>query len=791
MASGKRNERRPGDGGTPPPDAPAVAAAPAEAAPGDAVVAPPPAVPPRPRPGSRRLYAGDVVGGLAGLAVALPQAMGLGIALFAAMGLDAPGGALAGLIGAAAISLASGLGGNTLGMISAPNGPVVIFLIGALASVAGDGVAAADLPTALAVLVVLAGAFQVLLGLTGGGQLIKYIPYPVVSGLVTAIGALMIGSQLPSLLGGPAGVARMTAFASGLLVEALGLDAPERPIALGEAIWLLMPAATTVVTLLGIYLVPLRWPRIPGIVGGFVLGLAFFHAIAAVAPGPVPAAWVVGAIPGPESLAHGMTSAGLAALPWSLLVVSGMALAVVASIDCMVTAVVADAATGSRHDSRGELVAQGIGQAVAGLLGGCGGGGTKGSTLTAIHAGGRRWSAVVAAIGVIALVLLLRPVGNALPISVLAGAVIHVGFHMLDWRIVAWLRTRKARVDGVLALAVVAAAMAFDVTAGVGVGAVGSALLFIRGQSGATAVHERATGRERRSLRHRGQAEKALLDAHGERILYIELRGHLFFGTVDRLFTELYDDLRRPVWIVINMRRVQSLDMSGLNLLRQMTALITANGGQLLFANIYPDIAPDRKMGKLLRLLGPGEKGFKARTFKSSDKALQYAEDGLLAELTGQHPNGSSKRVEVDANELCRDMRPKTRAALRKVLRPVTMRPKARFYGVGETDAVLFLVVKGEVDIRLPTDKYHYKRLKRVGPGGFFGEMSFLNPAPRVTTAVAVTEVEALALDPAAIARNSDAATTEAIQALCLQLGTELAAQMRWASAEICRLERW
>ena len=93
----------------------------------------------------------------------------------------------------------------------------------------------------------------------------------------------------------------------------------------------------------------------------------------------------------------------------------------------------------------------------AGLMGGCGGGGTKGSTLTAIHGGGRRWSTVVAALGGIALVLFLRPVGNVLPISVLAGAIIHVGFHMLDWRIIAWLRTSKARIDGVLALAVVAA----------------------------------------------------------------------------------------------------------------------------------------------------------------------------------------------------------------------------------------------------------------------------------------------------------------------------------------------
>lgn len=742
-------------------------------------------------PGRWRFRSGDLFGGLTGLAVALPQSLGLGVALFVSMGLDASSGALAGLIAAAAISLASGLAGNTSGMISAPNGPVVILLIGALATVAGNGVAAGDLPAALAIIVVLAGIFQALLGASGGGQLIKYIPYPVVSGLVTAIGVLMIVSQLPALFGGAGGVAKITGVIGGLAVETLGGTAAASPADAREAAWLLIPFATTLITLVGIYLLP-RWTqRIPGIVGGFVLGLVAFHAAAVALPGPIPAAWVVGTIPGLDSLALNVRPAALSGLPWDLMIVSGLALAVVASIDCMVTAVVADAATGDRHDSRGELLAQGIGQIAAGLLGGCGGGGTKGSTLTAIRSGGRRWPAVVAALGIVALMLFLRPVGQALPISVLAAVIIHVGFHMVDFRVVVWLRTPKARIDGVLALAVVTATLMFDVMTGVGVGAVGSAVLFIRGQSAASAIHNRATGKERRSLRHRNKAENDLLDAHGERILYVELRGHLFFGTVDRLFTELYADLKRPVWIVVNMRRVQSLDLSGLNLLHQMIALITANGGHMLFANIYPEIAPERKMSKLLRLLGSGDKEVKAKTFKSSDKALQFAEDGLLAELAGQAPKGAVRRVEIADNELCRSLRPKVRAALAKALRPVLLRAKDRVYSAGDTDDTLFFVVQGEVDIRIPVDKYHYKRLKRVGPGGVFGEMSFLNPGARVTTAVAATDAEVMALKAAKIEGIDDPLVREAVQALQVELGRELVDRMRWATAEICRLERW
>ena len=734
---------------------------------------------------------GDLVGGLTGMAVALPQSMGLGIALFLSMGLGASSGALAGLIGAAAISLVSGAAGNTRGMISAPNGPVVIFLIGALASFAAGGVGAAELPTVLAVLVVFAGCFQILLAVSGGGQLIKYIPYPVVTGLVTAIGVLMVASQLPSLFGGSEGVSTVLGIAGTLMIEAPHVNLTDHRSELLAGAWALVPAATAAVTLLGIYLVP-RWlPKIPGIVGGFAVGLVFFHLVMLLAPGIVPDAWIVGRIPGLEALALDVTAGSLTGLPWHLIVVSALALAVVTSIDCMVTAVVADAATGSRHNARGELIAQGIGQISAGLLGGCGGGGTKGSTLTAIHSGGRRWPAVVAALSVVALMLFLRRLGEFLPISVLAAVIIHVGFHMLDWRIISWLRSKKARIDGVLAFVVAAATVVFDVMTGVGVGAVSAAVLFIRSQSAATAIHERATGKERRSLRHRTKEESKLLDDLGDRILYVELRGHLFFGTVDRLFTELYDDLRRPIWIVINMRRVQSLDMSGLNLLRQMTALITANGGHIVFANVYPGVAPDRKMTKVLRLLNPGDRGLKAKTFKNADKALQYAEDQLLTEATGQPPAGFAKRVEVEDNDLCRTMRPKVKASLRKILRPVSLPAKERIYTTGDTDSTLYLVIQGEVDIRLATDKYHYKRLKRVGPGSFFGEMSFLNPGPRVTTAVAMGDVELMALDQASAKAGADPLVKEAIQALQSEIGLDLAARMRWASTEICRLEKW
>lgn len=259
-------------------------------------------------------------------------------------------------------------------------------------------------------------------------------------------------------------------------------------------------------------------------------------------------------------------------LPWLTILTISLAVAMLASIDCLLTAVVADGQTGSRHNSKLELTAQGIGQILSGILGGIGGGGTKGSTLVAIESGGRRWSGVVCALSIISLILFAGSMGLLLPVSVLAGVIAYVGINMLDINILSWFQRRRLRVDAIVAIAVIALTLIYDLLVGLGVGLVGSVLLYTRTQFRLPVLHDRATGRNHRSLQERSDAENQLLNEHGDRIIYLELRGSLFFGTVDRLFNELLEDLEKPVWMVINMRRVQHIDSSAVHLLGQMAA---------------------------------------------------------------------------------------------------------------------------------------------------------------------------------------------------------------------------
>jgi len=711
-----------------------------------------------------RFTAADLLGGLAATTVALPQAMGLGVALFAGMGFAPSAGALAGLMGAAALSLSSGLTGATVGMISAPNGPVIMLLSASLTAVAAQGVQGDGLLVALAAIMLLTGLFQFLLGISGGGQLIKFIPYPAVAGLVTGIGILMVLSQLKPL--------------SGAGAQALG------------AAWTGVPAVTALLTFAGIRLAPWIAPRMPGIIIGLLAGTVAFHLIMLAAPGAVPGGWVVGTIPGLDAIRFDASPATVATLPWGLILVSALTLAVLASLDCLLTSVVADEETGERHDARRELAAQGVGQAMAGLLGGIGGGGTKGSTLVSVKSGGRRWAAAVSGSTFLALILFLGPLGSVLPIGALAGVIIAVGVEMVEWNILHWLRRPGTRLDGAVAVLVVAVTLAVDLMVGVAVGVLGSVFLFLLGQVRARVIHERANAKERRSLRYRTQEERALLDEHGDRIQYVELRGNLFFGTVDRLFTELMPDLGRPVWMILNMRRVQYLDMSGLHLFRQMLKRLSAHGGHLIYSDVRKSGHRERKMHTLLSWLGPEAELPPVRTFMSNDAALEYAEDELLKDL-GHRPPEVTQRVELDRNELFRHMKPKTREAIKAVMRPLSLQRKARVFTYGESDGALYVILDGEVELRLPTRVYHYKRLAKLGPGSFFGEGAFLDPAPRTATAVVTRDAELLVLDRQGIESLAEKRQREAGWSVLYELGGSLARQLRWSRSELRRQERW
>jgi SulP family sulfate permease len=713
------------------------------------------------RPLENRFQMGDLWGGMAASAVVLPQALAFGVALLTPFGLDAARGALAGMIGTVFICTAAGITGGTRGLIASPTGPTLVLLTGALGAVAAAG--GADILLTMTAIVALTGIFQTFIGLSGGGGLIKYIPYPVVSGFMTGSALLMIKSQLDPMSGA-------------------GYDAAWESMR-----WL--PAAAAGATFLAMSYGPrlIRW--LPGTIVGLVFGTLCFHLLALLVDADLPAHWLIGALPSIDSLSFDYSLAAAATLRWDVIVGAAIALAILASLDTLLTAVIADVETGARHKARIELTGQGIGNILAGLAGGMAGAGTTGATVVAVRSGARRWGAMSAAGVFVLLIFVGRDIGRLLPIGVLAGVIIHVAVKMIDRDIITWLKQRSTRMDSAIAILVTLVTVVYDLMIAVGAGVAIAIILFIRTQIRTSVVHRRSTAAQTHSTKQRTERERELLDEHGDRIIVYELRGNLFFATADQLLAQLAPDLDAPNWVILHMRRVYHADLTALKIVQQIARRLEAHSGHLIFCNVHRGIGIGETVQATMQTISTDSAEVQVLTFNGKDEALAHAENALLDEL-GSPPTETSVNAPLAATDLCRKM---TDEQIRLVEQSLSTRSVAKgdaLFRVGDEGDELFVVLQGEIEIRLPTTAHHHKRLSSCGPGTFFGELAFLIPGPRAADAIAVHDSKLLVLDRDGFARLSAESPDTAIQ-LLMVLGRIQVENQRWSTIEIQRLSEW
>ncbi|MCY4128788.1 MAG: SulP family inorganic anion transporter [Gammaproteobacteria bacterium] len=352
---------------------------------------------------SVRDCAGDLYGGLTAAVVSLPAALAFGIA----SGL----GAAAGLYGALGVGLFAALFGGTKGQISGPTGPMAVAVAVIVASYANS------IAEALTI-VVMGGCIQVFFGLIRIGRFIAYTPQAVISGFMSGIGLIIILIQLLPFIG----------------VSPVGgpLDSAKTLI---EQITNAKLSALTIATVS--LLIVMLWPRrashyVPGPVVALFVGtaLGMFWLTDAPTIGDVP----MGA---PEfTLTLPTVDFVLRALEPALI------LALLGSVDSLLTALIAESVTGSRHRPNKELIGQGVGNIVAGAIGGMAGAGNTLGTLTNIRAGGSTLvSGVFYALIMLLIVLGLGTYVSPIPNAVLAAILIKIGIDIIDWRNIRHLLT--------------------------------------------------------------------------------------------------------------------------------------------------------------------------------------------------------------------------------------------------------------------------------------------------------------------------------------------------------------
>lgn len=387
-------------------------------------------------------FRGDLFGGITSMVVALPIALGFGVA----SGM----GAAAGLYGAIAVGFFAAVFGGTRSQISGPTAPMTVAMVVILTS------HTTNLAEAMAV-VVMAGLLQVILGLSKIGRFLVYTPHVVVSGFMSGIGIIIMLMQALPFLGAPAVSGGVMGVVRTLPEAVTNIDISAFVIA--------------TVTLAVAVLWPRRLARIApsalaALIAGTVLGVVWLNG----AP-------VIGEVPtGLPDLQLSLPSAGflLGTLEPALI------LALLGSVDSLITSLIADSLTSSRHNPDRELIGQGIGNMVAGLVGALPGSGATVNTVTNIRAGGRTpVSGAMCAVLLLALVLGLGRYVEPIPLAALAGVLMKIGWDIVDWRLFT-LMHRIPRAYMIIMLATLTLTVFVDLLTAVAIGLIAAGMAHAR-----------------------------------------------------------------------------------------------------------------------------------------------------------------------------------------------------------------------------------------------------------------------------------------------------------------------
>ena len=560
---------------------------------------------------------GDFFGGLTAGIVALPLALAFGVS----SGLG-PG---AGLYGAIFICFFAALFGGTSTQISGPTAPMTAVSLVIITEMIAthDGDVSKALPIILSVFL-LAGIFQVILGIIGLGKYIKYIPYPVVSGFMTAIGVIIIITQIiPSLGYSPKQDAEYVnqfkplaeeAIVQNILKEEAGENifviqdyretvkraeqvtaeeiskeaqsiASERssgvigalrilPRAIKNIKWLeLLLASATIAIIYGFKKITNKIPST--LVALLVMScLAYFFKL-----NYMPIEEIPSGLPLPHLEIFTRFSFSLIA-PY---IFTALSLALLGSIDSLLTSVVADNMTKTKHNPNKELLGQGIGNSMAAFFGGLPGAGATIRTVVNINSGGKtRLSGMLAAVVVLLIVLALGPMASKIPASVLSGILITVGIGVMDYKGLKAIPSMP-RSEVVILLVVLVLSSLWNLVYAVGIGLVIASLMFMKKIGDLTA---------RDSLIKPLEQEKAWADEFDfperltKEVFIKHINGPLFFGSTSD-FHSLAKQIPASAFVVIiRMDKMPYIDQSGLYAIEDVLSDLANNNKVVLLVSV-------------------------------------------------------------------------------------------------------------------------------------------------------------------------------------------------------------
>jgi len=678
----------------------------------------------------------DLWGGLAAMLVALPSAIAFGVTIYAPLGASyAAQGAIAGILGTTAVGVVAASFGGTKRLISAPCAPAVAVLAAFAIEMTQKSLSAPAILLMMALIALICGLLQIGFGLVGLGRLIKYMPYPVVSGYLSGVGLIIIISQIPKFLAVP----KATHFWQGVLSPSL---------------WKWQSVTVGAVTIAVMILAPRITKAVPAAILSLLSGMIAYFAVASADHSLLTLAGnklVIGPLASSSVsfldtiVSRWRAFGGFDLSQIDLLIYPALTLAVLLSIDTLKTCVVLDTVTRSRHNSNRELIGQGLGNLASTAIGGVPGSGQMGATMVNVSSGAQtRLSGVIE--GVLALVafLVLGKLIAWVPIAALAGILIVVGARMFDRNSLDLLKSRSTVLDFAVIVTVVVVAETVSLIAASGIGVCLAILLFLREQSRDMVVRTKSYGNERFSRQMRNRREMEILQKRGDCTVIFELQGSLFFGTADQLYTVLEPEIKCRTYLVLDMRRVQSVDFTAAHMMELVEDIMSERNGMVIFSHT-PSRAPSgQNMADYFKQIGLSRQERHARLFPHLDAALEWIEDRILeAEHVERTPEKPWDLSELD---VLRERKPETIAALQASTEIRKFKAGETIFAFGTDGGDLYLIRQGSVRIMMPLTGRSPHHLSTFGRGDVFGELSFMDQAPRSAEAVAQTDTEVYVL---------------------------------------------
>ena len=687
---------------------------------------------------------GDLAGALAAAMITLPMSMGYGILAFAPLGKElASQAALFGIYSAVVSGLFAAVVGGTPVQITGPGAFMTLVLATVVAALADNpslpvppGMRVTFIVGMASLCVLVGGLCQVLLGTLRLGGFVKYVPYPVISGLMNGIGLLVLVSQVKPLLGLPEAAGFRALLARPAMIQPVAVLVGL--VTLGAIVWLRRCCTA-----------------LPAPLVGLTAGTGLYHALYRMTNsscsipvvGPIHFQWPV-----PDKLMFLSSHLGDQRF-WNVLpaiLMAGCVLGMLGSLESLLSSSVADDLTGHRHEGNRELMGQGSGNIACSLIGAIAGSGSMVRTAANVRAGGRtRLSAVMCSVFLLVVVAALAPLAQRLPMAAVAGVMVYVGFNLFDHRPIQlvktlWSRRKTSRDllnDLAITLAVAGIAISVNVVAAAASGMVLASIAFIT-RMGRCVIRREYSGDTVHSRKTRSFEQRKTLESQGHRIVVLELQGALFFASAENLVRGIEATTARADFCIIDLRRVTEVDSTGARTLLHLRQSLEQKGKHLLVSHARED-------HRLFDCRSMPHAVDKAGLFPDTDAALECAEEELLAQAhqkAGNDGELSWERLDLVAGFTREEVDELASRLTREVHQRGT-----RLIREGDAERDLFILSKGSVTVKTQmaaTDRC--QRFHTLGPGGVFGEMALLDGEPRSADVWSEEDIEVLRLSSGA-----------------------------------------